>query len=156
MKELHEKEDNSLVNTMVSKIIQNFELLVEDVHIRYEDHSSDPKHPFSAGVTLHSLVVSPNQEGESSAEEKHNGLFSKNLLIDKVGVYWDSDSKLQVRTDDVDSLNEDMELPFHKSDDPSKPVPTHFVLHPLSVSVTLDLDIRGTELRKPQPEAAAL
>ena len=156
MKELHEKEDNSLVNTMVSKIIQNFELLVEDVHIRYEDHSSDPKHPFSAGVTLHSLAVSPNQEGESSAEEKHNGLFSKNLLIDKVGVYWDSDSKLQVRTDDVDSLNEDMELPFHKSDDPSKPVPTHFVLHPLSVSVTLDLDIRGTELRKPQPEAAAL
>lgn len=77
MKELHEKEDNSLVNTMVSKIIQNFELLVEDVHIRYEDHSSDPKHPFSAGVTLHSLAVSPNQEGESSAEEKHNGLFSK-------------------------------------------------------------------------------
>ena len=156
MKELHEKEDNSLVNTMVSKIIQNFELLVEDVHIRYEDHSSDPKHPFSAGVTLHSLVISPNQERESGTEEKHNGLFAKNLLIDKVGVYWDSDSKLQVRTDDVDSLNKDMELPFNKSDDPSKPVPRHFILHPLSLSVTLDLDIRGTELRKPQPEAAAL
>lgn len=89
MKELHEKEDNSLVNTMVSKIIQNFELLVEDVHIRYEDHSSDPKHRFPRCYTALTCRVS-KQEGESSAEEKHNGLFSKNLLIDKVGVYWDS------------------------------------------------------------------
>lgn len=169
-KELHEKENKSLVNNLMNKVIRNFELRIDEIHIRYEDHSSDPKHPFSGGVSLHSIIVSPNRDNESadpsdpSAPPKsptkavqHNGMFSKDILIDRFGVYWDSDSKYQVNTSNAIAMTKDMEYAFTKPADCAQlPVPTHYIIHPLSLSVLLHVDIRGTELRKPTPEEAAI
>ena len=163
-KELHEQEDTSVMSNLMNKVIRNFELRIDEIHIRYEDHSSDPKHPFCGGVCLHSIIVSPNKENTSEEAEgsakpvQHNGVFTKDILIDRFGVYWDSDSKYQVNTSNAIALTRDMEYAFSRpAGDVSKlPVPTHFIVHPLSLDVLLHIDIRGVELRKPTPEQAAL
>ena len=162
-KELQEQEDTSVMSNMINKVIRNFELRIDEIHIRYEDHSSDPKHPFCGGVCLHSIIVSPNKENPSedadgsTKQVQHNGVFTKDILIDRFGVYWDSDSKYQVNTSNAIALTRDMEYAFTKPADASNlPVPTHFIVHPLSLDVLLHIDIRGVELRKPTPEQAAL
>lgn len=165
MKELNEKEDKSLIGTLVSKIIRNFEMNIDEIHIRYEDHSSDLKHPFCGGISLESISVSPNHQVSNNADEdsasakqvQHNGVFSKDVLIHRFGIYWDSDNHNRVNTSSVESLTEDMALVFHKPrQSENRPIPLNYILHPLSVDITLNMDIRGVELRKPTPEEAAI
>jgi vacuolar protein sorting-associated protein 13A/C len=40
------------VNQLVNKIIDNVQISLKNVHVRYEDNVSNPGHPFAAGVTL--------------------------------------------------------------------------------------------------------
>ena len=47
--ELHEQEDTSVMSNLMNKVIRNFELRIDEIHIRYEDHSSEQKHPFCGG-----------------------------------------------------------------------------------------------------------
>ena len=58
-KEMNAKQDNSAVAKLVARIIDNFQLRISHVHIRFEDHSyslecflksrSCPGHAFAAG-----------------------------------------------------------------------------------------------------------
>jgi vacuolar protein sorting-associated protein 13A/C len=45
-------KNNSFVNQLVTKIIDNVQISLKNVHVRYEDNVSNPEHPFAAGVTL--------------------------------------------------------------------------------------------------------
>jgi hypothetical protein len=59
---VHATQNSSLLD----QIIDNLQLVVHDVHIRFEDRASQPTHPFSFGVTLSSFSVIPtDQEGEN-------------------------------------------------------------------------------------------
>ena len=53
--ELNAKENNSAVAKLVAKLIDNIQISVNHVHIRFEDHSSIPGHPFAAGIILEKL-----------------------------------------------------------------------------------------------------
>lgn len=161
-KELHEKENNSLVANLINKIIRNFEMSIDKIHIRYEDRSSDPTHPFCAGISLEKISISPNiTSSKDTPDEKtakqHNGVFSKDVLIHRFGVYWDSDTKSQVNSSNSISLIEDMELVFsNQPGNENQPKPRNFIIRPFSVAIGVQMDIRGVELRKPSPEEAAL
>lgn len=43
------------VSQLTTKIIDNLQLSLENIHIRYEDTVSFPEHRFAAGVTLKEL-----------------------------------------------------------------------------------------------------
>lgn len=45
-------KNNSFVNQLVTKIIDNVQISLKNVHVRYEDNVSNPEHPFATGVTL--------------------------------------------------------------------------------------------------------
>lgn len=152
----------------MSQIIRNFELRIENVHLRYEDHSSDPKHPFCCGLTLESLIISPNQEKSQSTDSSasgdassskpvsHNGVFSKDVMVHLLGMYWDSDNSLQVNTSNPSALIEDMGIAFmDRNATKSALAPQNYVMHPCTLGIGLQMDIRGVELRKPTPEEAA-
>lgn len=51
------KLDETFVEKLVTQIIKNVQLKISDIHIRYEDSITNPKAPFSFGVTLHNLSV---------------------------------------------------------------------------------------------------
>lgn len=52
-----EKTDNSLVERIRLRVIENLELTIENIHIVYEDRTTKPSHPFSFGVTLNSFTL---------------------------------------------------------------------------------------------------
>lgn len=56
------KLDETFVEKLVTQIIKNVQLKITDIHIRYEDSITNPKAPFSFGVTLHNLSVHTTDE----------------------------------------------------------------------------------------------
>jgi vacuolar protein sorting-associated protein 13A/C len=46
-----------------NKILNNLQVTVENIHIRYEDDQSCPGHPLAAGVTLSSFTAKTTNEG---------------------------------------------------------------------------------------------
>lgn len=50
-----EKQD-SLAEKLFVHIIKNLQITIHNIHFRYEDAYTNPKHPFSVGVSLAELV----------------------------------------------------------------------------------------------------
>ena len=49
-----EKAD-SFAEKLATNVIKNLQIEISDIHIRYEDHFTNPNQPFAAGVTLKNL-----------------------------------------------------------------------------------------------------
>lgn len=47
---------------LVTQIIKNVQLKITEIHVRYEDSITNPKAPFSFGITLHNLSVHTTDE----------------------------------------------------------------------------------------------
>lgn len=46
------QKNESFTSSLVTKIVDNLQITVKNIHVRYEDTLSNPEHPFSAGFTL--------------------------------------------------------------------------------------------------------
>ena len=51
---------DSFVEKLVANVIKNLEVTVTNIHVRFEDTVTNPKKPFSVGVTLHELSLRVN------------------------------------------------------------------------------------------------
>nr|KAJ3420850.1 hypothetical protein HK105_005137 [Polyrhizophydium stewartii] len=99
------EEENTFLAQLTTKILDNLQLSISNIHIRYEDPSISTKAPFSVGITLAELsVVSTDEnwkEGFSSAD--HASIFktltevdwidAQFLRLSQLGVYWTTDSQ---------------------------------------------------------------
>lgn len=67
-KEANTNESSSsggFVSQLTTKVIDNIQLSLQNIHIRYEDTVSCPDHPFAAGITLKELsAISTNGDWE--------------------------------------------------------------------------------------------
>ncbi|CAL1397515.1 unnamed protein product [Linum trigynum] len=85
---------NSWLGSLISTVIGNLKISISNVHVRYEDSSSNPGHPFSCGVTLAKLAaVTTDEEGNetfdaSGALDK----LRKSLQLERLAMYHNSDS----------------------------------------------------------------
>ncbi|KAF8509808.1 vacuolar protein sorting-associated protein 13 [Gautieria morchelliformis] len=81
------------VASLVTKIVNNLQVTVKNIHIRYEDDMSCPGHPFAAGVTLAGFTAKSVDENwiptfiQSSALSIH-----KLARLESLAVYFDTDS----------------------------------------------------------------
>lgn len=77
---------------MVTNIIENLELKIRNVHIRYEDAISIPHHQFSCGITIDSLSARSCDEnwqsGFTSAWNQNTASF-KLVELESMCLYWD-------------------------------------------------------------------
>jgi hypothetical protein len=51
-KESSGAESSGIVDSLKLKIVQNLQLVIEDVHLRFEDETSNPNQPVAFGITL--------------------------------------------------------------------------------------------------------
>jgi hypothetical protein len=92
----------SYTSLMVTKIIDNMQISIKNIHVRYEDEISNPLRPFSAGITLNELSVKsesidPNEVltvGEQSQTRKLLNLVS-------LSIYWVYGKDAMVANDEV-------------------------------------------------------
>ena len=76
---------------MVATFMNNIQLQIERVHVRYEDSESIPGLPVSAGFCLHSLVAETTNSKwkETQINGKAKTIY-KLIRFNKFSVYWNS------------------------------------------------------------------
>jgi vacuolar protein sorting-associated protein 13A/C len=96
---LHEKARKATyVQQLTAKIVDNIEITLTNVHIRYEDSVSIPGTTFSTGITIDSLSLSTTDENWSVAfisreiEAKIASAIHKLGVMENLGVYWNQSS----------------------------------------------------------------
>nr|XP_033778552.1 vacuolar protein sorting-associated protein 13D isoform X3 [Geotrypetes seraphini] len=79
----------SVTASIVTRIVDNIELRIQDVHLRFEDDFSNPKHPFAFGVCIKNVSV---QNAVNELVEK--SMRKKQLEIADFRIYWDVECTL--------------------------------------------------------------
>ena len=70
-----EKKKDSFAEKFATQVIKNLQVEVRNIHVRYEDRYTNPKQPFSIGVTLHELLfrVSCLKENKFRFRKEYQG-----------------------------------------------------------------------------------
>ncbi|XP_076596695.1 intermembrane lipid transfer protein VPS13D isoform X1 [Chaetodon auriga] len=79
----------SVTASVVTRIVENIELKIQDVHLRFEDDFSNPEKPFSFGVCINSVSAQ-----NPSKESVQKLLRQKQLEIEDFSVYWDTECEM--------------------------------------------------------------
>ncbi|KAL7343935.1 hypothetical protein BJY59DRAFT_711306 [Rhodotorula toruloides] len=88
-----EQKNQSFTTSLINKIVDNLQIEIRNIHIRYEDKLSVPGHPFSVGLTLSRFsAVSTDENWQPTFITKHAGPVHKLATLDSLAVYFDTDS----------------------------------------------------------------
>ncbi|OCF42293.1 vacuolar protein sorting-associated protein vps13 [Kwoniella heveanensis CBS 569] len=92
----HEGNDESkqtYIGAIVSKIVDNVQIHIKGIHVRYEDSTSTPEHPFAAGVTLNEFKAVSTDENwvEAFIQDSLKGVH-KLVKLGALAVYFDTDT----------------------------------------------------------------
>ncbi|KAI7536141.1 vacuolar protein sorting-associated protein 13, partial [Hortaea werneckii] len=95
MTEAEQKKQQSFTAALTTTIIDNVQIQVKNVHIRYEDAVSDPGHPFAAGLTLQELsAVSTDENWRPTWVQSTTPTTHKLATLGSLAVYWDTEASL--------------------------------------------------------------
>ncbi|XP_053498784.1 intermembrane lipid transfer protein VPS13D isoform X2 [Ictalurus furcatus] len=75
----------SATASVVTRIVENIELKIQGVHLRFEDDFSNPEKPFAFGVCIKNVSAL-----NSSKEPTQKLMRQKQLEIEEFSVYWDT------------------------------------------------------------------
>ncbi|WFD42049.1 Vacuolar protein sorting-associated protein 13 [Malassezia psittaci] len=92
------KQNESFISSLVTKIVDNLQITVRNIHIRYQDNISNPEYPFSIGLTLAELsAVSTDENWEPAFVHNSAHGIHKLARLDSLSLYWNTnDDFLQV------------------------------------------------------------
>ncbi|KAK6083317.1 hypothetical protein SCUP515_02059 [Seiridium cupressi] len=148
-----QKKSQSFTDSLVTKIVDNLQVTVKNIHVRYEDSISAPGHPFALGVTLEEFsAVSTDGEWKPTFIQNSNKTTHKLAKLDALAVYWNTDTKLlgsgrQVSDEGDDALSHDdlvaeFKTMIGKGEDTAT-ANHQFILKPVSGQAKIELDKTG-------------
>lgn len=84
-------EGESFFSSLATKIIDNIQLSIKNVHIRYEDSFTNVNNPFNIGIFLEDFSILSTDPNFTPAflTESHSIIY-KLLTLKKLAVYWNS------------------------------------------------------------------
>lgn len=87
-------ENDSFMNALVTKIIDNLQVVIKNIHVRFEDNKSHPQKPFAVGLTLSNLsAVSTDENWVEAFIEDSKAPTHKLLKLDSLALYWTPSSE---------------------------------------------------------------
>jgi len=100
-------KNESFVAAMTNKILDNLQLKIKNVHIRYEDKLSVEGHPFSIGFTLAELsAVSTDENWQESFIVGSKTGVHKLTKLDSLAIYFNTDSISLANLDSPEKFQE--------------------------------------------------
>ncbi|KZT54406.1 DUF1162-domain-containing protein [Calocera cornea HHB12733] len=102
-----EAKNQTFIAQLSTRVLNNLQITVKNVHIRYEDKLSVPDHPFAAGITLAGFkAVSTDANWMESFIEDSFGAIHKLSTLESLAVYFDTDmtSMLGQGPDKLDAM----------------------------------------------------
>lgn len=90
-----EQKNQSFTASLVTAIVDNVQVTVKNIHIRYEDSISDPGHPFALGLTLADFsAISTDENWKPTFITGNSTSTHKLATLGSLAVYWDTDAEL--------------------------------------------------------------
>ncbi|KAI0321342.1 hypothetical protein OF83DRAFT_1274656 [Amylostereum chailletii] len=87
-------QQQGLLASLIAKIVNNLQITVKNIHIRYEDKLSVPGHPFAAGFTLAGFsAYSVDENWVPAFIESTAGRIHKLAKLESLALYFDTDAK---------------------------------------------------------------
>ncbi|BFZ57125.1 Vacuolar protein sorting-associated protein 13 [Savitreella phatthalungensis] len=94
------KRNQSFAESLTTKIVDNLQITINSVHIRYEDSVSAPDSPFSVGITLNEFsALSTDAEWNHAFIEGNPNVTYKLATLGSMSVYWNTDSESLIGKD---------------------------------------------------------
>lgn len=93
-------QNTAQTSGFVAKIIDNLQVTIKSIHVRYEDAECVPDHPFAMGFTLGELsAVSTTKDWEPAFISEITPISHKLATLDSLALYWDTDATPMKTTD---------------------------------------------------------
>ncbi|XP_064137368.1 intermembrane lipid transfer protein VPS13D isoform X4 [Loxodonta africana] len=124
----------SVTASVVTRIVENIELKIQDVHLRFEDGVTNPPHPFAFGVCIKNVSM------QNAVNEPVQKLMRKKQLdVAEFSIYWDVDCALLgdlPQAELQEAMGRSMESRNH-----------HYILEPVCASALLKRNCSKEPLR---------
>lgn len=89
-----EAKNETFIASLTNRIVDNLQISVQNVHIRYEDDVSVPGHPFSVGLTLGGFsAISTDSDWKPTFIHNSKEGVHKLAQLDSLSIYFDTDSE---------------------------------------------------------------
>ncbi|KAJ8122891.1 hypothetical protein ONZ43_g1029 [Nemania bipapillata] len=147
-----QKKSQSFTESLVTKIVDNLQVTVKNIHVRYEDSISAPGHPFALGLTLEEFsAISTDGQWEPTFIQNATNTTHKLATLAALAVYWNTDSELlgsgREVSEGVELVPHDEMLPKFKAmigNGEGVEGPNHqYILKPVSGQAKIELDKSG-------------
>lgn len=123
------ENDDTFVSALVTKIIDNLQVVIKNIHVRYEDSKSHPGNPFSVGLTLSNLsAVSTDSTWNEAFLEDPKAPTHKLLKMDSLAMYWTPSSESLLNLPSSEFITRFQSL-IHSE---ANPVEMRYLLKPVS------------------------
>jgi vacuolar protein sorting-associated protein 13A/C len=158
-----QKKSQSFTQNLATKIVDNLQVTVRNIHVRYEDSISTPGHPFALGVTLEEFsAVSTDGEWKPTFIQNATETTHKLAKLSALAVYWNTDTKLlgsgRELSDETPMPHADLIAEFKRMIRKSEESVTdqhQFILKPVSGQAKIELDKSG-DVRRPKFKGSLL
>ena len=161
MSQEEEKKNQSFTQSVTTAIVDNLQVSIKNVHIRYEDTIAAPGHPFAIGMTLKEMsAVSTDENWQPGFIQSTSGTTHKLAILNSLGLYWNSEAALfgTGRGSDVGAKAQDIdpaEMLQKFRDGIDKAENMQYLLKPVSGRAGIEMDKSG-KVDKPKIKARLL
>ncbi|KAK2804138.1 hypothetical protein FQN50_006680 [Emmonsiellopsis sp. PD_5] len=95
MSQEEQLKNQSFTQSLTTAIIDNLQVVIKNVHFRYEDSIAVPGHPFALGITVKELsAVSTDSEWKPTFVQSTSGTSHKLAVLEALAIYWNTDVEL--------------------------------------------------------------
>ena len=95
MSQEEQLKNQSFTQSMTTAIVDNLQVSIKNVHIRYEDSIASPGHPFAVGLTLKEMsAVSTDGDWRPTFIQSTSGTTHKLAVLNALAFYWNTDADL--------------------------------------------------------------
>lgn len=156
-----QQKSQSFTESVTTAIVDNLQVSIKNIHIRYEDCIAAPGHPFSLGLTLQEFsAVSTDSNWKPSYIQSSSDTANKLAVLNALAFYWNTDDKLfgsgtgqQVGAEAQGTDHGAMIEKFRSAMEGEQQ--HQYMLKPVSGRAALELDKTG-KLEKPKIRARLL
>ena len=90
-----QQKSQSFTDSLVTAIVDNLQVSIKSIHLRYEDSIAAPGHPFALGLTLQGFsAVSTDGDWRPTFIQTSSGTTHKLAKLDELAFYWNTDASL--------------------------------------------------------------
>ena len=154
-------KNQSFMESLATAIVDNLQVVIKNVHFRYEDAIAVPEHPFAVGCTIKELsAVSTDADWKPTFIQSISGTAYKLATLNSLAVYWDTDAELFGKGSKGDTDSDDLNMSHEELMDRLRTYieegeDSQHILKPVSGKAGLELDKTGG-IEKPRIKARLL